>query len=301
MPAGSVSAIHVYPIKSCRGVAVGAATVSAIGLAGDRTWQVVAADLATRGLTQRQHPNFATVQPELDVTGGLRLGAPGMPTIDVPRPDGELITVLSHFKIPVQVADAGPEAAEWFSAISGEPVRLVAMSEGSGWRLPGDLDIFGQNAPFSDAAPLLVTAAASLDWLRARASEDFGMDRFRPNVVVSGTDAWDEDTWSTFRIGEAELRGVVPWPRCAIPQIDQVTGDRTSEPAKVLRRHRWCTTAPSVPVPFRGIVEGNGLFGIGCSVAPVGATIRIGDAVTVTSTASPVLPMDHRSGGEAQS
>ena len=299
MSSGRVSAIHIYPIKSCRGVALDTATVSAIGLVGDRTWQVVPADLATRGLTQRQHPVCATVQPEVLSAGGLRLSAPGMPAIEIARPGGESITVLSHFRIPVAVADAGDAAAEWFSTLTGEAVRLVAMPEGTGWRLPAELDIFEQNAPFSDAAPVLITAEASLDWLRARASEDFGMDRFRPNIVVSGTEAWDEDTWAAFLVGDAQLRGIVPWPRCAIPQIDQVTGDRTSEPAKVLRRHRWCTEAPTVTGPFRAILEGNGLFGVGCAVGPIGATIRIGDDVTVVAAAAPVLSMHERSSGEA--
>jgi len=298
MASGTVSGLYVYPIKSCRAVAVGTATVSAIGLAGDRTWQIVDADLNSRGLTQRQHSNLATVQPEPLAGGGLRLTAPGKATIEVDRPRAESITVLSHFKVPVAASDAGDRAAAWFSEVTGEPVRLVAMPEGSGWRLPEDLDIFGQNAPFSDAAPLLVTAEASLDWLRDRASEDFGMDRFRPNVVVSGTEPWEEDSWAAFAIGDAQLRGVVPWPRCAIPQIDQRTGDRRREPAKALRLHRWCTRAPTVSAPFRGIVEGSGLFGIGCAIGPAGATISIGDEVTVTTLAPPVLPMVERSGGD---
>jgi uncharacterized protein YcbX len=298
MGSARVSGLFVYPIKSCRAVAVDAATVSAIGLVGDRTWQVVPAGLQSRGLTQRQHSNLATVQPEPVADGGLRLTTPGMPTIEVDRPDGELITVLSHFKVPVNATDAGDHAAAWFSEVTGEPVRLVVMPEGSGWRLPEDLDIFGQNAPFSDAAPLLVTAEASLDWLRDRASEDFGMDRFRPNVVVGGSEPWAEDSWAEFAIGDAELRGVVPWPRCAIPQIDQRTGDRNREPAKVLRSHRWCTKAPTVSAPFRGILEGSGLFGIGCAVGPVGATIRLGDEVTVATTAPPVMAMVVDSAGE---
>ena len=106
------------------------------------------------------------------------------------------------------------------------------------------------------------------------------MDRFRPNLVVGGTDPWEEDTWSTIRIGEAQLQCVVPWPRWTIPQIDQVTADRHSEPAKVLRRHRWCTEAPTVRPAFRSIVEGNSIFGVGCSIGPVHATIRIGDEIT---------------------
>jgi uncharacterized protein YcbX len=219
----------------------------------------------------------------------MRIVAPSMPAIEVDPPGKETTTVKSHFGSPVPACDAGDPAAAWFSELTGEAVRLVAMVDACGWRLPGELDVFGQNAPFSDAAPVLVTAVGSLEWLRDRASEDFGMDRFRPNLVVSGTDPWDEDTWESFTIGEAELRGVLPWPRCAIPQIDQVTADRHSEPAKVLRRHRWCADASALTGPFRDIIQGHSLFGIGCSIGPTGATVGIGDEVSVTTTAPAVL------------
>jgi uncharacterized protein YcbX len=117
------------------------------------------------------------------------------------------------------------------------------------------------------------------------------MERFRPNIVVSGTEPWAEDSWETFTVGAAELRAALPWPRCAIPQVDQVTGERHAEPAKVLRQHRWCTSAPSLPAALRPVVEGKALFGIACSIGPVGASVRLGDAVTVATTAPPVLPM----------
>ncbi|HEX4983553.1 MAG TPA: MOSC N-terminal beta barrel domain-containing protein [Ilumatobacteraceae bacterium] len=289
MASCTVSGIYVYPIKSCRGVALETATVSAIGLSGDRLWQVVDGD--RRGITQRRHPLLATVQPEPMDGGGLRLRAPGLASLTVDQPRDETTTVTSHFGLPVPAADAGDEAAAWFSELMGEPVRLVAMVDECGWRLPEDLDVFGQNAPFSDAAPILLTAQRSLTWLRERASEEFDMDRFRPNLVVSGSAPWEEDTWSAVRIGEAELRCATPWPRCTIPQIDQVTADRHNEPAKVLRRHRWCTEAPTLPTAFRSIVEGNGLFGVGCSIGPPHATLRVGDEVTVMATAPAVLPM----------
>jgi hypothetical protein len=186
--------------------------------------------------------------------------------------------------------DAGDGAAAWFRDVTGEAVRLVAMVE-DGWRLPDDLDIFGQNAPFSDAAPVLVTADSSLTWLRDRASEPFGMDRFRPNLVMSDTAAWEEDTWRTFTVGDVELRSAAPWPRCEIPQIDQTSSDRHREPAKVLKRHRWCADAPTIEGGFRTIVEGNALFGIGCAIGPPGATLRLGDELTITTTAPPVLAM----------
>ena len=276
----------MYPIKSCRGVALGSSTVSAIGLSGDRLWQVVDGD--QRGITQRQHRVLATVQPEPLEGGGLRLQAPGMSPIVVDPPGQQTTTVKSHFRLPVPAADAGDDAAGWFSELTGEPCRLVAMVGECGWRLPDELDVFGQNAPFSDAAPILLTAQPSLAWLRERAGEEFAMDRFRPNLVIDGSEPWEEDSWSTIRIGEAELQCVVPWPRCTIPQIDQVTADRRREPAKVLRRHRWCNEAPTLREGIRALVEGNSIFGVGCSIGPLHATIRIGDEVTVTATATPV-------------
>lgn len=168
------------------------------------------------------------------------------------------------------------------------------LVDGAGWRLPGELDVFGQDVSFTDAAPILVTSTSSLDWIRERAAEDFTMDRFRPNLVVSGFEPWEEDRWATFRIGEAELFSSIPWPRCPIPQIDQTSAHRHREPALVLRACRWCTDASALSAPFgafRPFLEGNALFGIGTAIAPAGARLHVGDLVTVTSTQLPVLSM----------
>ena len=117
------------------------------------------------------------------------------------------------------------------------------------------------------------------------------MDRFRPNLVVTGAEPWAEDKWDRFDVGEADLRAIVPWPRCAIPQVDQQTAERHKEPAIVLKKHRWCTSAPSIPGDLREIIEGNGLFGMACTIGPVGSTIAVGDRVRVISSRAPVLEM----------
>lgn len=281
-----LEAIAVYPVKSCRAVPLVAAVVAPTGLEGDRVWQVVDDDQSD--VTQRQHPALATVQPT-PLAGGLRLEAPGLEALVVEAPAGPVTTTRSHFGLPVAAVDAGDRAAEWFSTLVGSPVRLVRLADQEGWRLPDQLDLFGQGAAFSDAAPVLVTATASLDHLRERADEPFGMDRFRPNLVVRTDEAWDEDTWAEVRVGEAHLRAVLPWPRCAIPQVDQQTGRRTSEPARVLRAHRWCTAAPTVPDAVRPLLEGNALFGVACSIGPSGVTVQVGDPVVVERRGQPVL------------
>jgi uncharacterized protein YcbX len=291
VPSGiSLTEIYIYPVKSCRAVSVQKGNVTGIGLAEDRRWQVLGPE-ERRGVTQRKHRSLALVQPTLLDDAGMRLSAPGMSEIEFDQPSGPIITVDSHFRIPVRARDAGHEAAEWLTEFIGVPLRLVRMEGDSGWRLPPELDAFGQGAPFTDAAPVLLASQDSLDWLAARASEDFGMDRFRPNLVVAGADPWAEDTWDRFDVGEANLRAIAPWPRCAIPQIDQETAERHKEPARVLKKHRWCTSAPSISGDFRRLVEGNGLFGVACTIVPAGSAIAVGDEVRVVSSRAPVLGM----------
>ena len=286
----SLTAINIYPIKSCRAVALQSVSVTGIGLAEDRRWQVLGTE-ELRGVTQRQHRSLALVQPTLLDGGGLRISGPGMREIELERPSGPVVTVDSHFRIPVTARDAGGEAAEWLTEFIGVPLRLVRMEGDSGWRLPAELDVFGQGAAFTDAAPVLVANQESLDWLVERSSEGFGMDRFRPNLIVSGAEPWAEDTWDRFDVGEAVLHAVAPWPRCTIPQVDQQTAQRHKEPARVLKKYRWCTSAPSIPGGFREIVEGNGLFGVACTIGPGGSTLALGDQVEVVSTRAPVLEM----------
>lgn len=286
MPSIAVTAIHLHPIKACHRVEVPVATVSETGLAGDREWQVSAGLIPA---TQREHPVLATVQPE-PIDGGLRLSAPGRSTIDVERPTVADAVTGSLVGVEVDVGDAGDDAARWFSELVGADVRLYARTPSSELKIPELIDVFDQTIAFSDVAPVLVATTASLDWLAARASEPFGMDRFRPNLVLDGAEPFAEDTWARFRVGAAELRHGLPWPRCAVPQVDQDRGERRKEPAKALRAHRWCTDAPTLAPAIRAFVENNGIFGVGCSIGPVGTEIAIGDTVEITETMEPIVP-----------
>lgn len=279
-----ITAIHIHPIKSCRAVPVESVEVTPRGLAGDRLFQVVDAD--GQPVTQRQHPRMATVQPTL-VHGGLHLQAPGVPQLDVARPSTNDTTVSSLLGVSVEAGDAGDEAATWFSDLLGAPVRLVGMTDQSVYRLPmpgGDMDL-----SWADGSSVLVANDASLRWLAERSDEPFGMDRFRPNICVD-TDPWVEDTWRELTIGTARLGVGLAWPRCTIPQVDQMDGTRHKEPARVLKAHRWCTNASAAPEAFRPILEGNALFGIGCSVLEAGATIAVGDTLVIDRTADPIIP-----------
>lgn len=281
----TLEAIHVYPVKSCRAVALDQVEVVGTGLRGDRLFQVV--DAEGSPVTQRQRPMLATVTPEF-VDGGLRLEADGRTPLEVAFPNETNTTARSLLGMPVEAGDAGDEAAAWFTELVESPVRLVALTEQSDCRVP--LPGIEMRLSWADGSSVLVANTASLDWLSARAAEPFGMDRFRPNLTVDAHEPWVEDTWRDFSIGAARFGLGLAWPRCAIPQIDQTDGTRHREPALVLKAHRWCSDATSLDPALRPLFEGNALFGIGCSVQPADAPIAIGDEVAVHAVGASIIP-----------
>ncbi len=286
MSSGRVTSLFLHPIKSCRRVEVDSVTASATGLVGDREWQVVS---GVKPVTQRGNASMAVVSPT-PIEGGLRLSAPGHAPIEVERPTAADSTSGSLIGVKVDTADAGDGAARWLSEVIGEDVRLVAMAPGRSITVPDGLDVFDQTIAFNDLSPALVANTASYEWLLERASEPFPIERFRPNVVVATDEPFVEDTWARFRIGGAEFARPVIWPRCAVPQVDQETGERHREPAVVLRAHRWCTSVPELSEVARSVVENKGIFGIGCAIGPVGAEIAVGDTVEVDELRAPMMP-----------
>ena len=129
----------------------------------------------------------------------------------------------------MRAADAGDEAATWFSELLGNDCRLVAVTSETN-RTIGLVK--QQPVTFVDAGPVLVANTASHAFLEQRANEPFTIERFRPNLVVATDTPWIEDTWKTFAIGAAELTNLLSWPRCTVPQIDQDTGERAKEPGR---------------------------------------------------------------------
>lgn len=282
MPIVEITGLHLHPIKGCHRVDVERATISPYGLAGDREWQVARPDRTF--LTQRTHPRLTQVHPEL-VAGGVVLRADGMDELEVARP-AIADTTTTTYSGEVPVGDAGEEAAEWFSRFLGEPVRLVGIAPGYERRFE---DVFTTETALGDLAPLLVVNRASHEFLLERAKEPFGAERWRANVVVDGAEPWAEDTWRTLRVGAATVRCVMPWPRCAVPQVDQDTGARRKEPAVVLKAHRWCAELPDASPLEQMMLPGNALFGMAASIEPVGVEIAVGDVVEVLSTGEPLI------------
>jgi len=249
-----IYSLHIYPVKSCRAIDLDEARLGPRGLQYDREWLFVTPE--GRFLTQRSHPVLAllTAEPDdLGVTlihpnaGRLRLDRPE-PMTTSPA-DWRLVTV---WKREIEAIDLGREAARFASAVVGEPARIVAAGSDN----------------FPDGHPLLVCTLASLDDLNGRLPSALPMSRFRPNIVLEGTEAWEEDHIKDLLIGAARLRFVKACTRCGVTGIDQETGRKALSPLPVLQEFRFDTALRGVTFGQNARVESG-----------AGSLLRVGDAV----------------------
>ncbi|MBV9024220.1 MAG: MOSC domain-containing protein [Streptomycetaceae bacterium] len=272
MRAARLKELHIYPVKSVAGSAPGETVVEPWGLAGDRRWMLV--DKDSRFLTQRQWPRMTLIRAELLAHGAIRVAAPGMQPLDVAVPEPCATTSVHIWRDEVQAVAAAPEAAEWFGTFLGTRVTLIHLDDPArrrpvdpGYALPGEM------VTFADGYPLLLTSAASLDSLNSLIVQGdhphespLPMNRFRPNVVVEGTQAWAEDGWRRIVIGEVRFRIAKPCSRCVITTTDQHTAGRGKEPLVTLARHRRFDG---------GLIFGQNL------IPENRGTLRVGDAFTI--------------------
>ncbi|HUK53148.1 MAG TPA: MOSC N-terminal beta barrel domain-containing protein [Candidatus Binatia bacterium] len=266
MPATlQLTALNIYPLKSARGIALREMRLDDRGPAGDRRWMLV--NPAGTMLSQRDLPRMALI----GVEGGapeLLCTAPERPPLRVaiPSPGSSRRISACLWDHTVEVQLAGDDAHAWFSEYLGAECRLVYQPDDSFRQVNQFYAAKGVGVSLADGFPLLLIGQSSLDVLNGRLEKPVEMRRFRPNVVVSGTDPFAEDTWRRIRIGEVEFSVVKPCARCAIPTVDPDTGEVGKEPMRTLANFRRR--------------NGEVFFGENL-VHHSHGTLRLGDAVTV--------------------
>ena len=259
-----VSQLMVYPVKSLAGVSVDSAEITATGFAHDRAWMIV--DANGIFLTQRQHPSMARIRPEV-LPGMLRLTVPDAPALDVPVLDEGPLARVEVWEYRCNAVDQGESAAKLLSDFLGRSCRLVRMSAGFRRNLNPKYAVSpGVSMGFADSMPFLLTNESSLRDLNSRMADPVGMSRFRPNIVVAGSRAFEEDHWRRVRIGPVAFRVVKSCIRCEITTVDQSSGVKGIEPLETLGTYR---TGP------KGV-----LFGRHLAHESRGG-VRVGDTVEV--------------------
>ncbi|MFM8481549.1 MAG: MOSC domain-containing protein [Gammaproteobacteria bacterium] len=251
-----IQSLHIHPVKSCRAIDLEVARVGPRGLEHDREWMLITA--AGRFVTQRSHPILALLRATPDAqgitlshpqAGELRIEAP-LPMTTQPA-DWRRVTV---WKREIEAIDAGENAAQFASALIGEPARIVA----------------GGSDHFADGYPLLVGTQASLDDLNRRRPDALPMSRFSPNIVLADAEAWQEDHIRELRVGGLRLKLVKPCTRCVMTRIDQLTGKRGLDPLPVLQEFRFDENLRGVTFGQNARVESG-----------AGSLLRVGDTIEV--------------------
>jgi len=252
-----LASIHVYPLKAGRAVDLDESLVEPWGLAGDRRWLVV--DDAGRFVSQREEPALARVTARYLAAPAAKnltrsspvpadliaVSADGLSPLTVPVPSrhaGAEMLWVAVWGSKVCAAAAGEEADSWFARFLGRDVRLVHLDDPTRREVDERYGAPGDRVSFADGYPLLLTCVSSLDalgrWLIDDGHPPVPMNRFRPNVVVTGTAAWAEDQWRRIRIGTVTFRVVKPCGRCQVTTIDQTSARRGREPLALLGRRR---------------------------------------------------------------
>lgn len=259
----AIERLRIYPVKGARGCDVASLTFDELGPVGDRRWMVV--DAQQTFVTQRTTPTLATLEATL-ADGGLRLRADGMDPLWLKGGGGQpmRVRVWDDHVDAVSVSD---EADRWISDFLGGAHRLAHMPP-SAVRTTNPRFAPDQRVSFADGYPLLIVTSASVAEVGRRAGRSIPLERFRPNLVVSGARAHDEDHWRRLRIGDVEVLGVKLCARCKVVTVDQRLGtlDEASEPLRTLGRYRR--------------IEGSVYFGLN-AVAEGPGPLRVGDAVDV--------------------
>jgi uncharacterized protein YcbX len=209
------------------------------GAANDRRWMLV--DDSGVFLSQREVPRLALIVPDISA-GDLRVTAPGLTPLHVEQP-GPGATMISAgvWDGECQVAVARDEAHVWFSRYLGRSVRLVYQRDDAvlpmAAKYAGSLG--GQRRiALTDGSPLLLIGDASLDDLNRRLERPLAMNRFRPNIVVSGAPPYAEDTWTRIAVGPMQFEISGPCPRCVATTVDQATAEKGVEPLRTLATYR---------------------------------------------------------------
>ena len=259
-----VSALFQYPVKSCAPVPLSEAMVEPAGLVGDRRFIIV--DEADRFITGREFPVLTQVRCSLGADD-LSLQAPGreMLNVRVAALPGEYVPItVWHDTVDAQ--RCGAEADAWLSDLLGGRFRLVHMGTRS-WR--GTKLRPRHPVSFADAYPLLAFSEASVAMLNGRLPIPVSVRNFRPNLVISGSQPFEEDSWARIRVGEVEFDLVKGCDRCVFTTIDPASGrkDPEGEPLRTLSRFRR---------------DDDGQVYLGQNLVPLNeGTIRVGDTVEV--------------------
>lgn len=232
----SVSALYCFPVKSLGGMELNRAEIDRFGIQQDRRWMLV--DENGQFLTQRQCAEMVFLTAQW-LQGKLQITHKNGDQIELGREDFAGDTCQVQVWRDQCAAIAAPLFAnQWLSDHLGRPCRLVYMPDSTFRRVDQNYAKQQETVSFADGFPLLLTTTASLENFNQHLPQAIEMLRFRPNLVISGSEPWAEDNWQRIKVGELVFDVVKPCSRCAIPTINRSNAQKEPEVFKALKKYR---------------------------------------------------------------
>lgn len=231
-----ISSLTIYPVKSLAGIESESFELDNMGLKNDRRWMLV----SPQGdfLSQRKVPKMALIQPRFE-DNQLILSCKDQTDFTIPSATPENTMLVNIWGDSVTAQRVGKDADDWLSAVLALECHLVYIPDNEVRQCDIEFAKLGERTGFADAFPLLLISIASLDDLNSRLEQAVEMRRFRPNIVVTGCDAFAEDGWEHFTLADIPMRGVKPCSRCILTTVNPDTGERTgAEPLHTLMTYR---------------------------------------------------------------
>ncbi len=228
-----ISALYYYPVKSLGGIQANSLEIDDFGFKNDRRFMLV--DDNNKFVSQRTMPVLNLLQSSL-ISDVLSIFGDDFGQIDL-----ELDAFGSSQKVMVwsDEVDADLLSSTHTRALSeylGQSVRLAYIPQDSFRQVDREFFAHDQRVSFADGYPFLLTNESSLTDLNNRLAEPVTMARFRPNIVVSGTSAFEEDKWVDFELGGINFKAVKPCSRCVMTTVEN--GVRSKEPLRELSKYR---------------------------------------------------------------
>jgi uncharacterized protein len=236
----TISQLFIYPIKSLAGISITSSLVTDRGLQHDRRWMLV--DKANQFLTLREFPKMAMLHPTIEgeMLTITSVEHPNGPLSIFTKTDEKTLEDVTIWNATVLAKEVGKEANQWFSDMLGSAVKLVFMPDES--MRPVDTTSGYKPAnrftSFADAYPFLLLGETSMNDLNSRLPMPFSIKRFRPNIVFSGGEPFQEDEIVDFTINNIPFTGLENCARCSIPNVNPETGVFDKEPVRTLAKYR---------------------------------------------------------------
>lgn len=233
-----ISQLIIFPIKSLGPVALQHVEVDALGLVGDRRFMLVSE--TGQFITQRTRPDLTRFALKLDGSDYFILDqlTQNHRVLAINPSLGDWVDVtLWDDQIRVREVDDGISA--WFSELLHESVRLVQIQSKAPRSIESAYQTSGsQQSSFADSLPILLASESSYQAVEHHFGNSFDWMRFRANVVISGTKAFEEDSWLEFSLGTVRLFGAKPCARCQLVNVNPSTGDVDKSMLEALSKFR---------------------------------------------------------------